>query len=86
MSLRTPTAIVSIMAIDRNEASPEVAVVTLVGRILLGEQVEQIGQVADELLSAGMRIVVFDLGSITTIESTDTVLSFYSTVADALKT
>ncbi|MBZ5593127.1 MAG: STAS domain-containing protein [Acidobacteriia bacterium] len=58
------------MEISHNEITPGVVVVTLAGKVMMGPESEQIVSLVDDLLRAGKRIIVFDFGGVTHIDST----------------
>lgn len=58
------------MTIDHENPTPQVAIITPMGRVTLGQRSEQIVELVEEVLAAGTRIIVFDLSGITGIDST----------------
>ncbi len=64
------TDIEASMKIDHDNPAPQVAVITPLGRVTLGQRSEQIVELVEEMLAAGTRIIVFDLSGITAIDST----------------
>lgn len=58
------------MEISHTEVAPGLVVVTLTGRIMMGPASEAIVAVVEDLLRQGKRNVIFDLGGVTSIDST----------------
>jgi anti-sigma B factor antagonist len=58
------------MEIRHEQAGPETAIVILSGKLMLGSGTEQIVALVNELLAHGTRNVVFDLASVTALDST----------------
>lgn len=58
------------MEIRHEEAGPGAAIVTLSGKVMLGTGTERITALVDELVSHGTKTVVFDLGGVTSLDST----------------
>ncbi len=59
-----------LMEISHKDAGPNAAVVTLIGRVMMGPLSEQIVEVVEGLLREGKRLIVFDLSGVTSIDST----------------
>jgi anti-sigma B factor antagonist len=58
------------MEIQHQPAGPGTAIVTVSGKLMLGPGTERITVLVDQLLREGIRTVVFDLGGVTTLDST----------------
>ena len=58
------------MEISHCAAAPETVVVTIAGRVMMGPESERITALVSELLRAANRVIVFDLGGVTKIDST----------------
>lgn len=58
------------MELSHSEISPAMAVVTVTGKVMMGEESEQIVRLADQLLREGKRTIIFDIGGVTAIDST----------------
>jgi anti-sigma B factor antagonist len=58
------------MEIRHEQAGPGVAIVTLSGKLALGTGTERVTALVEELLGQGTKIVVFDLGGVTALDST----------------
>ncbi|MGA8028604.1 MAG: STAS domain-containing protein [Bryobacteraceae bacterium] len=58
------------MEISHQEIAPDVVVVTLAGKLMLGTNTGAITSLVDELLSQGKRTIIFDLTGISSIDST----------------
>jgi len=58
------------MEISHRAAGVDTVVVTIAGRVMMGHESEQITTLVSELLSAGNRVIVFDLSAVTKIDST----------------
>ena len=58
------------MEIRYEAAGPDAAIVILSGKLMLGTGTERISSLVEELLGQGMKTVVFDLGGVTTLDST----------------
>jgi len=58
------------MEIRYEAAGPDAAIVTLSGKLMLGTGTERISALVEELLGQGTKTVVFDLGGVTTLDST----------------
>ena len=58
------------MEISHSEKAPGTVVVTIAGKVMMGPESEQILRLVDELLREGKRIIVFDVGGVTRIDST----------------
>lgn len=58
------------MEIIHHEAAPEMIVVTIAGKVMMGPESEQITTLVSDLLLDGKRIIVFDIARVTQIDST----------------
>ena len=58
------------MEIQHQQPSPQTAVVTLSGKLMLGAGTERISALVNQLLAQGTRNVVFDLSAVTVLDST----------------
>jgi anti-sigma B factor antagonist len=58
------------LEISQKEVAPDTVIVTLVGKMMLGPDGEDIPAMVDRLLRAGKRTFVFDLSGVTVIDST----------------
>jgi anti-anti-sigma factor len=58
------------LQIEQREAAPETIVLSLTGRVMLGEESAQIDTLITRLLGEGKRIFVIDLSGVTHIDST----------------
>jgi anti-anti-sigma factor len=58
------------LAISHNDVAPEIVVVTLAGKLMLGPEGEEIPAMVDEFLRQGKKTIIFDLAGLTTIDST----------------
>lgn len=58
------------MEITHTEIAPDAVVIKVAGKVMMGTESEKIVTVVDDLLRAGKRIIVFDMGGITKIDST----------------
>jgi len=58
------------LAIEQKEVRPGVAVVSLAGRIMLGNESAQIESLVAKALESGCKHLVFDLAGVTHIDST----------------
>lgn len=58
------------LAIEQKEVKPGVAVVSLAGRVMLGNESAQIETLVANALQAGCKHLVFDLAGVTHIDST----------------
>jgi anti-sigma B factor antagonist len=58
------------LQIEHKEIRPGVEVVSLAGRVMLGNESAQIEALVEKLLKGGRRHVVFDLAGVTHIDST----------------
>jgi anti-sigma B factor antagonist len=70
MMPQAATNIEATMTIGHDDAVSEVAVISPAGRVTLGQRSEQIEELVEKMLSAGKKIIVFDLAGITKIDST----------------
>ena len=59
-----------LMEMSHSEVAPGVVVVTLTGKLMMGQESERIVTLVDELMHAGKRIVIFDLSGVAAIDST----------------
>jgi anti-anti-sigma factor len=58
------------MEITHTEFAPGTVVVRVTGKVMMGTESEKIVTVIEELLREGKRLIVFDMGGITKIDST----------------
>ena len=58
------------LEITQNEVAPGTIVVTLVGKLMLGADGENIPSLVEDLLRQGKRTIIFDLSGVTVIDST----------------
>jgi anti-anti-sigma factor len=58
------------LEISHKEVAPATVVVTLVGKLMLGADGENIPGLVEDLLRQGKRTIVFDLSGVTVIDST----------------
>jgi anti-sigma B factor antagonist len=58
------------MEIRHQPAGPGAAIVSLSGKVMLGTGTERITELVGELVDQGTKIVVFDLGGVTSLDST----------------
>ena len=58
------------MEISHKEIPPAAVVVTLAGKVMMGPESEKILNLVDGLLADGKRTIVFDVASVTHIDST----------------
>jgi anti-anti-sigma factor len=58
------------MEITHMEFAPGAVVVRVAGKVMMGAESEKIVTVVEDLLSEGKRLIVFDMGAITKIDST----------------
>jgi anti-sigma B factor antagonist len=58
------------LEITHRELAPDVAVVALAGKMMMGTVGDRVASLTDELLRTGKRIIVFDLAGITALDST----------------
>jgi anti-anti-sigma factor len=56
--------------ITHSEVAPGAVVVTLVGKMMLGPQGDQMVALVEQLLSQGTRLFIFDLSGVGAIDST----------------
>ena len=61
---------VGLMEISHNEIAPDMVVITLAGRVMMGSESERITTLVSDLLKRSKRVIIFDLSSITAIDST----------------
>ena len=58
------------MEITQQQVGADMAVVTVNGKVMMGPESEQISEMVNELVRAGMRIIIFNIAGITKIDST----------------
>jgi anti-sigma B factor antagonist len=58
------------LQLSHEEIAPGTVAVTLAGKLMMGPEGEQIVSLVDRLLAEGKRIIIFDLGGVTVIDST----------------
>jgi anti-sigma B factor antagonist len=58
------------MEISHSEHAPATVVITIAGKVMMGTVADEIVELVEELLGQGKRIIVFDLGGITSLDST----------------
>lgn len=58
------------LALEHHDIQPSAAVITLKGKLLLGEESATLGALVPELIASGHKNLVFDLGGVTHIDST----------------
>ena len=58
------------MEISYNEIAPETVTITVLGKVMLGAESEQIVTVVSELLAKGTRVIIFNIAGVTAIDST----------------
>ena len=58
------------LAVEHQDVEKETAVITLRGKLMLGEAATQLENLVPELLKNGRKNLVFDLGGVTHIDST----------------
>jgi anti-anti-sigma factor len=58
------------MEISHKEIAPGKEVITLTGKLMMGQESEQIVTVVEDLLRQGKRTIIFDLSGVVAIDST----------------
>ena len=58
------------MEIQHNEIDPGTVAVTVAGKVMMGAESEKIESLVDQLLLQGKRTIIFDIGGVTTLDST----------------
>ena len=58
------------MELTHKEMTPGTVVVTVLGKVRLGAESEQIVNLVDDLLRQGQRTIIFDIAGVTSIDST----------------
>jgi anti-sigma B factor antagonist len=73
------------MEITRHEAAPDMVVVTIAGRVMMGPESEQITTLVSDLLREAKRVIIFNVADVTRIDSTGIgrFISSYNQVAAA---
>jgi anti-anti-sigma factor len=73
------------MEINRRDAAPDMVVVTIAGKVMMGPESEQITTLVSDLLLEAKRVIVFDITDVTKIDSTGIgrFISSYNQVASA---
>jgi anti-anti-sigma factor len=73
------------MEISRRDAAPDMVVVTIAGKVMMGPESEQITTLVSDLLHEAKRVIVFDIADVTKIDSTGIgrFISSYNQVAAA---
>jgi anti-anti-sigma factor len=59
-----------LMELSHNEIMPATVVVTVTGKVMMGEESAQIVRLVDDLLGQGTRTIIFNIAGVTTIDST----------------
>jgi anti-anti-sigma factor len=59
-----------ILTINRMQVAPDIEVLQMVGRIVLGNDAKAVEWKLDEFLKEGCKKVIFDLGGVTVLDST----------------
>ena|SRR5579871_3017801 len=67
---RMASAITMPLELEHRDLAPTTALVTLNGKLLLGQDAARLGDLVPELIAAGHKNLVFDLGGVTHIDST----------------
>ena len=73
------------MDISHKEIAPDMVVITVTGKVMMGSESEQISTLVNDLLGQGKRMIIFDIAGITKIDSTGIgrFISSYNQVAAA---
>ena len=73
------------MEIHYTELSPGTMAVTVSGKVMMGQESERIERVVEELLRDGKRTIIFDIGGVTTLDSTGIgrFIASYNRIAEA---
>ena len=73
------------MEISEREIAPQTAVITLTGKVMLGDESAQIETLVSQLLARGTRVVIFDIAGVTAMDSTGIgrFISSYNKIAAA---
>ena len=73
------------MEITHHEAAPDMVVVTIAGKVMMGPESEQITTLVSDLLREAKRVIIFDVANVTRIDSTGIgrFISSYNQVAAA---
>ncbi|MBV8832097.1 MAG: STAS domain-containing protein [Acidobacteriaceae bacterium] len=58
------------MEISHDQVGPDIVVVKLAGRVMMGSESEQITNLVSNRLKRSNRVIIFDLSSVTAIDST----------------
>jgi anti-sigma B factor antagonist len=58
------------MEISHNEIAPDMVVVTIAGKVMMGPESEQITRLVSDLLRKAKRTIIFNIADITRIDST----------------
>src|SRR3989442_690303 len=58
------------MEIHHNEIAPGTVAVTVAGKVMMGAESEKIENLVEQLLREGKRIIIFDIGGVTTTGTT----------------
>jgi anti-anti-sigma factor len=58
------------MEIHADEIKPNTVAVTVAGKVMMGAESEKIENLVEQLLREGKRTIIFDLGGVTTLDST----------------
>ncbi|MEO8028261.1 MAG: STAS domain-containing protein, partial [Bryobacteraceae bacterium] len=58
------------LLIENRDVEPNIAVVTLTGKLMLGLESAQLGTMVPELIHAGRKHFIFDLSGVSHIDST----------------
>jgi len=58
------------MDLKANEIDASTVAVTVAGKVMMGSESEKIENLVEQLLREGKRTIIFDLGGVTTLDST----------------
>jgi anti-anti-sigma factor len=74
-----------LMEISHSQIAPGTAVVKLSGKVMMGQESEQIVNLVEQLLSAGTKTIIFDMAGVSHIDSTGVgrFISSYNKAASA---
>ena len=74
-----------LMEISHNEIAPDMVVVTIAGKVMMGPESEQIPTCVSDVLREAKRIIIFNIAGVTRIDSTGIgrFISSYNQVAAA---
>jgi anti-anti-sigma factor len=73
------------MEIGHHGAAPDMAVITIAGKVMMGPESEQITTLVSDLLREAKRVIIFNVAGVTKIDSTGIgrFISSYNQVAAA---